>query len=520
MRLRASGRPPSLRWRVVAVVALLIVATNLVVGTVTILAFRGYLLDRIDGELAVASARADAVHRAHGMPTADPADSAASATPAPAADPDHAFIGAPGQSPQTVVALLRDGDVVLAGWIDSSGGRHALTADESAVLAAVPVDGGIVTRTLGSLGDYRVTAVRSADAVSVTALPTGGAADAIGRLALVVMVVTALGGGVAVVAGAVLVRRSLRSLEGVAETAAQVSALDLDRGDADIPLRVDPADLAANREVGEVGAALDRLLGHVGRALRVRRDAETSARAFVADASHELRTPIATIRAYAELGAGERDVAAMRRHMARIRTESLRMGDLVDELLLLARLDADALDAPRRDADGDADGRSPHPGATRAAVDLTAIVVEAAMDARAAAPGHRWSLEVDDEPVVVPGDAGHVRRIVVNLLANAARHTPDGTAVVVSLGRAAGPPDPVARLVVANDGPVIPAAQIPGLFDRFTRGDSARSREGGSTGLGLAIVRAVVEEHGGAIHVVSGPGRTAFRVDLPLLPDP
>lgn len=513
MRLRASGRPPSLRWRVVAVVGLLLVATNLVVGTVTILVFRGYLLDRIDGELAVATSRADALHRALGTPTTDPADPAADA-PAPRADPDHAFIGAPGQSPETVVALVQDGDVVLAGWIDASGGRHALTADEEAVLAAVPVDGGIVTRALGPLGDYRVTAVRSDDAVSVTALPTGGATDAIGRLALVVMVVTALGAGAAVGAGAVLVRRSLRSLEGVAGTAAQVSALDLDRGDGEIPLRVDPADLAANREVGEVGAALDRLLGHVGRALRVRRDAETSARAFVADASHELRTPIATIRAYAELGAGERDVEAMRRHMARIRTESLRMGDLVDELLLLARLDAGALDAH---ADRDA-GALDAP--RRAEVDLTAIVVEAAMDARAAAPGHRWSLEVDDEPVVVPGDAGHVRRIVVNLLANAARHTPDGTAVVVSLARAAGAPDPVARLVVANDGPVIPAAQIPGLFDRFTRGDSARSREGGSTGLGLAIVRAVVEEHGGAIHVVSGPGRTAFRVDLPLLPDP
>lgn len=137
------------------------------------------------------------------------------------------------------------------------------------------------------------------------------------------------------------------------------------------------------------------------------------------------------------------------------------------------------------------------------------------MDARTTAPGHRWTLEVDDDPVIVDGDAAQLRRLVRNLLSNAAQHTPSGSAVVVSLRRVPGAAQPSVRLVVANDGPPIDPALLPTLFDRFTRGEASRSREHGTSGLGLAIVQAVASAHDGTVRVASDPGRTAFTVDLP-----
>nr|WP_246276307.1 ATP-binding protein [Curtobacterium albidum] len=236
-------------------------------------------------------------------------------------------------------------------------------------------------------------------------------------------------------------------------------------------------------------------------------------RTFVADASHELRTPIATVRAYAELSRTTDDVDDLHRNVDRIGREARRMGDLVEELLLLARLDATALAAG--------------PDPVREVVDLTATVVEATVDARATAPGQRWTLQLaDDHPVAVSGDPGQLRRVVTNLLSNARTHTPEGTTVVVSLQQVALQQDslqhdsggvPLVRLVVANDGPPIDADVLPTLFDRFTRGSASRTREHGTSGLGLAIVRAVVEAHGGTVRVVSEPGRTAFTVELPVL---
>ena len=488
-RRNRTKRVPSLRWRIVAAVALLLVATNVVVGAVTVVAFRGYLVQRLDAELSTAA------NRTVGGPDGQRPPPPTNAT---GSDPDNAFIGAPGQSSGTVVAIFRDDKVVLAGYTDSDGQQHGLTSAQERTLAAVSSDGDPATIDLGALGTYRVQAVGDDGDVFVTALPLGDLDAAITRLLLVIGVVTVLGLLVAALVLGLLVRRSLRPLERVASVASDVTALDLERGEPEIPLRVAPADLAANREVAQVGTALNRLLGHVARALTVRRDAETGMRTFIADASHELRTPIATVRAYAELTAASTDVDAMHRNVDRIGREAVRMGDLVEELLLLARLDAAAM------ASGPAPAREP--------VDLTSLVVEATMDARATAPGHRWTLQVlDDHPLVVPGDPRQLRRVVTNLLANARTHTPAGTAVVVSLQRVGD----VVRFVVANDGPPIPAEALPTLFDRFTRGEASRSREAGTSGLGLAIVRAVVTAHEGLVRVASEPGRTAFTVDLP-----
>jgi two-component system OmpR family sensor kinase len=216
-------------------------------------------------------------------------------------------------------------------------------------------------------------------------------------------------------------------------------------------------------------------------------------RKFVADASHELRTPLAAIRGYAELTRRSRDRVPpeVAHALDRVESETVRMTGLVEDMLLLTRLDA---------------GRP----IERAPVDLSATVVNAVSDAHAAWPGHRWRLDLPAEPVTVTGDPGRLHQVVANLLANARMHTPAGTEVTVSL--AAG--DEVV-LRVADNGPGIPPELQPEVFERFTRGDSARSRANGSTGLGLAIVAAVVEAHHGTVEVDSAPGHTAFTIRLP-----
>jgi two-component system OmpR family sensor kinase len=239
------------------------------------------------------------------------------------------------------------------------------------------------------------------------------------------------------------------------------------------------------------------MLGHVESALARRHASEARLRTFAADASHELRTPLAAIRGYAELA---------RRHpgtlppevehaLRRVESESARMSALVEDLLLLARLDA---------------GRP----LESAPVDLTRLVIDAASDARVAGPGHRWQLELPDGPVMVLGDEQRLHQVLANLLSNARTHTPPGTTVTVALG--SGPSGGAAELSVTDDGPGIPAELQPDLFERFVRGDSSRSRAAGSTGLGLAIVAAVVGAHQGTVAVASQPGHTRFVITLPM----
>jgi len=290
-----------------------------------------------------------------------------------------------------------------------------------------------------------------------------------------------------------IVRRSVRPLERVAETARKVAALPLDRGEVDLAVRVPARDTDPRTEIGSVGAAINQMLGHVSDALTARHASETRVRQFVADASHELRTPLAAIRGYAELARrGEYDPAAVSHALRRVESESARMTTLVEDLLLLARLDS---------------GRP----LTGEQVDLTMLVVDRVSDARVAGPDHRWQLDLPEEPVTVHGDAARLHQVLANLLANARNPTSPGTTVVTRVRHEAGG----AVLTVTDDGPGIPPDLQPEVFGRFVRGDSSRSRAAGSTGLGLAIVAAVIGAHGGTVTVDSRPGRTCARVRLP-----
>jgi two-component system, OmpR family, sensor kinase len=297
--------------------------------------------------------------------------------------------------------------------------------------------------------------------------------------------------------GILIIRRQLEPLSRVSAAARQVADLELDRGEVQLPtpiVKVDPA--SAHTEVGQLGSALNRMLDRIAGALSARHASETRVRQFVADASHELRTPLAAIRGYTELAQRKRndlpdDVAHA---MSRVESETERMTQLVEDMLLLARLDT---------------GRP----LESEPVDLSRMVVDAVSDAHIAGPDHQWSLDLPDEPVVVSGDEARLHQVLANLLANARTHTPAGTSVTTSLAveDAGG-----AVLTVADNGPGIPAWLRPEIFERFARGDSSRSRRGGSTGLGLAIVAAVVRAHHGTIEVNSVPGKTEFVVTLPV----
>jgi two-component system OmpR family sensor kinase len=295
-------------------------------------------------------------------------------------------------------------------------------------------------------------------------------------------------------AGRLLVRRQLRPLRQVAATAHEVSTLPLASGEIGTTVRV-PDELTDERtEVGAVGAALNTMLAHVEHALDERHRSEQQVRRFVADASHELRTPLTTIHGYAELSRRTHPVDARQlgRAMAKVEDEATRMTSLVEDMLLLARLDA---------------GRP----LARDEVDLTRLVLEAVGDARVVGQDHRWRLDLPDEPVTVPGDEQRLHQVLTNLLNNARRHTPPGTSVVAGVHRE----DSQVVLSVQDDGPGLPAHLVDSAFERFSRGDSARTRESGGAGLGLSLVEAITTAHGGTASVTSRPGCTVLEIRLP-----
>ena len=482
--VRRTPRPRTLRGRLTAGLVVLLALSCAAVGVAAVVELDGFLIGRLDQQL-------------HDVGQRFPASLENGLKPSDHDGDEHGDTRT--QSAGTFGARLLGDTVTNVGVVRpgsySTGLSAPLTAGDMRMLAAMPVDGRGHSVCLSTLGEYRLMATEGRDGdVLITGLPLEPVEAAVHRLELVAAVVFGAALAVVGVAGAVWVRWSLRPLSRVAATATRVSELPLASGEVALPPRAPESD--PRSEVGRVATAFNRMLGHVEDALTKRHASEERLRSFAADASHELRTPVASVRGHAELallhpGQVPPEVT---RALQRIAAESGRMGEMVDDLLLLARLDA---------------GRP----LERRPVDLTRLVLDAVTDARAAGPGHRWTMELPEEPVTVTGDEHRLHQVLANLLANARLHTPEGTKVTVSLDT----DGTMAVLDVHDDGPGVPDEIQPGVFERFTRADHRRhpGHRGGGTGLGLAIVAAVTEAHGGRVELESRPGATTFTVRLP-----
>ncbi|MDO0934505.1 HAMP domain-containing sensor histidine kinase [Streptomyces sp. DG2A-72] len=507
-RRQRRGQPRTLRTRLVVASVVLIAVVCAVIGTVTTLALRSHLYEQLDDQVF------DAGKRLLGPPFGKPDDDKTDDDKTDDArtvdqsyltqDRLESFVTNGPTQLGTVAAQAGTNGAITKAVVakqesdDTSQRMKAteLTAAQRAVFAEVST-AGKHTVTIPGLGEYRVTYVLGSDGTGYyVALPTESVNNTINTLILVEVSVTAAGLGAAVIAGYVLVGLATRPLRKVAATATRVSELPLHTGEVNLSERVPESETDPHTEVGQVGAALNRMLDHVHGALHSRQQSEMRVRQFVADASHELRTPLASIRGYAELTRrGREEVGPDTRHaLGRIESEAGRMTLLVEDLLLLARLDA---------------GRPLQFEQT----DLVPLVVDTISDARAAGMDHNWRLDLPDEPALVSGDAARLQQVLINLLGNARKHTPPGTTVTARIQRRG----PWMCVDVEDNGQGIPPDLLPRVFERFARGDSSRSRASGSTGLGLAIVQAVATAHDGAVTVDSVPGRTVFTVRLPAL---
>ncbi|MET0734358.1 MAG: ATP-binding protein [Microbacterium sp.] len=356
--------------------------------------------------------------------------------------------------------------------------------------------------TITGLGGYRVVPLRAQDYAAVVGVSLSEVQSTVAQIITTVALVTAGGLLLLAIAIALVIRNGLKPLRVVADTAARVASMPMAKGEVTITERVPDAETDERTEIGRVGHALNTLLDHVGASLDARQRNEERMRRFVADASHELRTPLASIRGYSELSLRALrqpqqpgTVETTESSLERIQAQSLRMTTLVEDLLLLARLD---------------EGQELVYGS----VDLSRLAIDAVRDAQAAAPDHAWVLDLDADAVLVAGDSGRLNQVVGNLLANAGVHTPEGTTVTVTVAHE----DAEAVVRVHDDGPGVDPSVAPELFERFSRADRSRARKTGGTGLGLSIARAIVEAHHGSLSVASTPGDTTFTVRLPARP--
>ncbi len=471
--------PRSLTARLVGVVVVLVALTGVLVATTSTVVMDRYLKQRLDRDVVSALGRATDPPGTGGRPGGRDRDGR---------DGDSYF----GQGPGTVVMVTVDGssDGLL---ITEAGGASSLATSTLTRLADVPADGAAHAVELDE-GHYRAAAGTNARGTRwAVALPTDDIRAITGSLLLSLLLLTLGGVALAALGGLALVRRQLKPLREVAATAEEVTEQELSTGDPSILPRVAPAHTDPRTEVGAVGHALNTLLDHMSDALAARHRSEQQVRQFVGDASHELRTPLATINGYAQLARRTPDdPTALSAALAKVETEAHRMSSLVEDLLLLARLDS---------------GRP----LEHAPVDLTRLLLESVADARVLAPAHRWQLNLPEEPVVVTGDDRRLHQVVTNLLSNARHHTPPGTTVTVS-ARTTGQG---ALIEVHDDGPGLPHGLTDHAFERFSRGDTSRARASGGAGLGLSLVAAIAQAHGGRVEVTSLQGSTTFAITLP-----
>jgi two-component system OmpR family sensor kinase len=330
-------------------------------------------------------------------------------------------------------------------------------------------------------------------------LPMTNIRNTIARLTSVIFVIVAASVILAAAIGMWGLRLALRPLDRIRQTATNVASQSLSDPESRLRERVPDALANPQSEIGQLGAAFNHMLDHVDESLMARTLSEEKLRQFVADASHELRTPLASIRGYSEitLRQGEDLPADVQQSLSRIESESIRMSHLVEDLLMLARLD---------------EGRV----AEMTDVDMAEVVRDVLSDAEVRAPDHLWRSSIPSRKVLVKANRNQLVQVITNLVQNATVHTPEGTTVSVSLKTRGND----AVFEVKDNGPGIPVEVQPQLFERFRRADKGRSRATGSTGLGLAIVRGIVDAHGGMVSVASKPGRTVFSVNIPKVSAP
>ncbi|HVV31458.1 MAG TPA: HAMP domain-containing sensor histidine kinase [Mycobacteriales bacterium] len=465
-RVRAALTGPwSIRSRLLTAVVSLCLITIVVVSAATYFALGSYLRDRLDRQLADDS---------HNVIRLVNQASGGLASPGPPI-----------------------GDTAITLYNASRQAVLSYTAVQLPWQSAQPDGGSARTVTASNGAHYRVVVLpaHALDGTQVTivyGLPVSQVDNVLHRLLLLEL---AVGGGAVVlllVIGTVLVRVGLRPLDRIGVTAGKIAAGDLSR-------RVEPA--TERTEVGRLGLSLNAMLSQIEQEVAQRTASEERLRRFIADASHELRTPLTSIRGYAELfrrGARNRP-EDLEIAMRRIEAEAGRMGGLVQDMLLLARLD---------------EGRP----LELASVDLAELARDAGSDARAVAPDRDVQVTVEGN-AVVQGDDARLRQVLANLMRNVLAHTPAGTPCGL---RVRGEPTDVV-VEVWDRGPGLPPEAQARVFDRFWRGDPSRVRnsELSGSGLGLSIVAALVRAHGGTVQVGPTPGGGAtFGVVLPRRSDP
>ena len=470
--------PHTLTARLVAVAVLLVAVSALLIATATTLAMRSQLGQQLDEELQTS------MGRSVGGPGPGRGQ-----LPLPRSDGDDDDRELRGQRYGSVLAEVAPDGTASGDVIAGARGtdlQQALDADQLAALAPVVDVGRAQTVELPGLGTYRALAQERYDGGhDVLALPMDDLDRTIEDLVRLELLATLLGILAAAAAGTWVVRRQLAPLREVADTAHRVAELPLASGEIEMTERVPDRLTDERTEIGQVGAALNAMLDHVESSLDQRHRSEQQVRQFVADASHELRTPLATIAGYTELARSRPETTGTA--LAKVETESARMTGLVEDLLLLARLDA---------------GRP----LEREPVDLSRLLLEALNDARVLDTERSWRLVLPDAPLTVTGDEARLHQVVTNLLTNARKYTPAGSTITVT-GTTAG-------FAVHDDGPGFPADLATRAFERFTRGDAARTRAGGA-GLGLSLVEAIVAAHDGTVVLTSTPGDTTIAVRLP-----
>jgi two-component system OmpR family sensor kinase len=476
-RLRSRWAAVPLRARLVGILLTLLIAALTITGWGTQFVLKGYLVDQIDEELAAGSPRI--VKALSGAPW----DQNPRQPPLPSrwvfqTDEDQAKSTVQTSDPRIIANpdLAPDFPERTAAWVAENRGRTVTVASIDGAhrwrAVAYPLGGGSFIQL---------------------ALPMDDVEAAVGRLRVLVVVIGLLVTAACAILGWAAIRRAFAPLTDVERTAAAIAAGDLSRRVPAYP---------PTTEVGRLTSALNGMLAQIEAAFRARQASENRTRRFAADASHELRTPLAAIRGYAELyrQGAVREPEDVSRTMGRIEGEARRMGGLVEDLLLLARLDEQ------------------RPSRTDP-VDLAVLAGDAVHDARGLAPDRTVRLvglrpTGGPTPSVVTGDENRLRQVIANLLANAVRHTPAGSPIEVAVGS----DGPAAVLEVRDHGAGITPEHAEKVFERFYRVDSSRTRgQGGGSGLGLSIVAAVVSAHSGRVGVAPTPGGGAtFRVELPL----